>query len=124
MPLRNVSLRGVARARRRQVLDRDAVELAEHRQIAAARVDVVHLHDPAGAEIALRADLPARVVRDLALGRNDGADGETETRGRAERRARRLDELPAGKRIGEIGEERRAVVLGGEDRPSAARSRV
>src|SRR5262249_33695961 len=46
-------LRGVARARGGEVLQRKSVELAHDREVRAARVEVVALHAPAAAEVAL-----------------------------------------------------------------------
>src|SRR6185436_17410521 len=65
---------------------------------------------------ALRADLPARVVRNLTLRRHDRAERQTEPGRRAERGAGGLRQPAARNRIREIGEERAAVVVGSHDR--------
>src|SRR5437867_2296525 len=80
------------------------------------RVEVITFDFPPGAEVALRAELPARVIRSLTLRRNDRAESETETGGRTQRRAGRLDECPIRNRIAHIGEKCCAVVVGGNDR--------
>src|SRR5437763_4355976 len=81
-----------------------------------ARVDVVALDLPTAAEVVLSTELPAVVVRALAMGRRDGADGQSEAGGRAERGAARLQQRAARNGVGQVGQEGGAVVVGGDDR--------
>src|SRR5881409_1272139 len=80
------------------------------------RVEIVTFDFPTGADVALRAELPSRVVGRLPMGRNDRAEGQTESGSGAERRAGRLDQSAVRNRIAYVGEKCRAVVVGRDDR--------
>src|SRR5438132_7716139 len=72
--------------RRRQVLQRKTVEISRDRQMLSVRVEIVTFDFPTGADVALRAELPARVVRRLPMRRNDCPERQTETGRGAQRR--------------------------------------
>src|SRR5947207_11785249 len=84
--------------------------------MSSARIEVVALDLPSGADVALRSKLPSRVVRRLAMRRSDRAECQSESGCGSERGGRWLDQLSARDRIAHVGQERRAIVIGGDDR--------
>ncbi len=80
------------------------------------RVEIEALDFPTGADVALRAELPAGVIRRLPMRGDDRAERQTEAGGGAEGRAGRLDQSSVRNRIAHIGEKCRAVVVGRDDR--------
>src|SRR5262249_25662717 len=106
-------------------LDRDVVHRLHDRQTAAARSQIRRAGDKSETEIALHAELPARVVRRLAIRLVDRPQILTELALQAQRGSDRLDELAARNRVRQIrAGEREAVVVARDDPRRLRESRL